>query len=474
MKKKLTISAVALILSMGGIGATSMTAANAEEIPNSIKSLETESSTVEIGSFFKLSGTWAVPDNSQAGDTFRMELPEELRAAAASTNFDLKNANGDVIATAEVVEENGTQVVVFTLTDFVTENPLNVRGSFEMALRVVSTVEPGTEIVITVGGTALKVTAQSNDYVPGYVTHTKYAWGENGYTIEVGGESLNTIVTDTSRLSTPICDTIEVKIGNQSYGYPTSWTTLEGTSLVSCDENGFILDVGDIPQDMLARITYRSDFLEFDPETGERVEKVENEYTVSSSVYESGGSASRTVFTAGGDGDGENGGSDGSEEEDDETEDNTGNGEDNTGEGTEEETTTEEETEEGTEEETTTEEETEEGTEEETTTEEEPESVEEEDDVTVVDNKLDDQTSSNDDTANDDSTEKTNINGTSSNGDDASNGSTASESNSAANAYYQVETGAEAQEMAKKGVIAGTIIFIGTLLTPFGLRRSKK
>lgn len=78
----------------------------------------------------RLNGTWSVPDNSPAGSTFTLTYPDTLTYDGGSLTTPLKNAAGDIIATATV--DLSTHTVTFTLDDYVTQHPRGITGGFTM------------------------------------------------------------------------------------------------------------------------------------------------------------------------------------------------------------------------------------------------------------------------------------------------------------------------------------------------------
>jgi LPXTG-motif cell wall-anchored protein len=134
--------------------------ATAAVIPSAITSISTTTTTVGQGDKVDFTCEWAVPDNSQAGDTFNMQLPAQLQWWG-SANFDLTNPNGDVVATAVA---DATGLVTFTLTDFVSTHPLNVNGNCAFTTKYVAAqTAPGQEtLTFPVGATVISVPITDN------------------------------------------------------------------------------------------------------------------------------------------------------------------------------------------------------------------------------------------------------------------------------------------------------------------------
>ncbi len=115
---------------------------------------------------------WCVPDGSQTGDTFTLQLPSQL--IPYTSGFPLKDAAGDIVANAVV--SNG--VVTFTLTAFV-QSHTNVCGSayFSMGMRQSAiTVDQPNEFDFTAGSTVFK-TIVTPTAGGSKVRSTPWKWG---------------------------------------------------------------------------------------------------------------------------------------------------------------------------------------------------------------------------------------------------------------------------------------------------------
>lgn len=115
-------------------------AAHAAELDGVIIDVQTEGS-VAPGDQFRVDITWELPDSAQPGDTFSMQLPDELLPLEES--FEVRDPDGNVIATAEVVDG----VVVFTLTDYVLDH-IDVSGTAYFWLEVSDDAQPGEDVTI--------------------------------------------------------------------------------------------------------------------------------------------------------------------------------------------------------------------------------------------------------------------------------------------------------------------------------------
>ncbi len=89
------------------------TAASAAELPGAITSVTTDKTSYGYNDRIQLNFTWAVPDSAGAGDTFTLDLPDELQASSQA-KFALRAPDGSTVANAVWA---GKQVV-FTLTSY--------------------------------------------------------------------------------------------------------------------------------------------------------------------------------------------------------------------------------------------------------------------------------------------------------------------------------------------------------------------
>ena len=132
-RSRLVVVLAALMLAAIG-GLVAAPSASAAVIPGAITSISTKSSKVAQWDQVDFSCTWAVPDGSKPGDTFTLQLPDELRWSGSKT-FDLLSPDCAVVAKA-VVNDSG--YVVFTLTDYVTTHPLDVHGTCNFTTQYVA------------------------------------------------------------------------------------------------------------------------------------------------------------------------------------------------------------------------------------------------------------------------------------------------------------------------------------------------
>lgn len=303
--RSLVLLGAAGALSLGAFGIAAP--ANAEVIPDAITSVTT-SGEFKVGQSFHLSADWKVPDDSQPGDSFSLELPPELQPVQRT--FDLRDADGEVVATA-VAKDGHVEV---TLTDYVLAHPKNVQGSLFFDIYVEQGTEAGQELVIRWGDESTTIVPEPGDYgteLPSQDSR-KYAWSaggnRNGWSIEVAGATRNGVITDHAQNQRILCDTVEVYRGTrQGSVLPSDFTLVDPQPDVQCENRGpgeaddsLVVPVGDIPADTVVRVTYASV-----PDPGQT--EVGNSYTFASTDFQDEGSASDQVYNAGGDASGENG-----------------------------------------------------------------------------------------------------------------------------------------------------------------------
>ncbi|BCW43511.1 Ig-like domain-containing protein [Arthrobacter sp. StoSoilB5] len=154
--KSASLVAALLAVVMTALGlAWSAAPANAAVIPGAVVTISTDSVVTDQWDQVDLACQWSVPDNSQPGDTFNLQLPEQLRWFGAAS-FDLDNADGETVAKAAA---NDAGQVVFTLTAFVATHPNDVGGTCNFTTQYAA--QPGTggttELTFTVGSTVVRV-----------------------------------------------------------------------------------------------------------------------------------------------------------------------------------------------------------------------------------------------------------------------------------------------------------------------------
>ncbi|MFK4637167.1 SpaA isopeptide-forming pilin-related protein [Paenarthrobacter histidinolovorans] len=220
--RRLIVLAVTLFLFLGLVPP-----AQAAVIPGAITGVSTGSTSIATGDEVSFTGTWAVPDGSQPGDTFTMQLPDQLAWLGPAT-FELKNASGDVVAIA-TVDPSG--LVTFTLTDFVLTHS-NVSGTFAFQTtftKEVTTTGPET-LVFKFGETEFPITVESKPactvdcttFTPPTTPGKTIGWGDANETTVAStistplltSDSQTVVLTDTPGPGLEIdCSTVEALVG---------------------------------------------------------------------------------------------------------------------------------------------------------------------------------------------------------------------------------------------------------------------
>lgn len=167
----LVTALMAVVMAVLGLGLSALPA-SAAAIEDAKITISTDSVVTGQWDQVDLTCAWSVPDYSQPGDTFTLQLPTELRWFGAAT-FDLDNPEGQTVATATA---NDAGLVVFTLTDFVASHPLNVGGTCSLATQY--SVDPATggteELSFIVGDSVVRVPVATQpctvDCAPGVPT----------------------------------------------------------------------------------------------------------------------------------------------------------------------------------------------------------------------------------------------------------------------------------------------------------------
>lgn len=129
-------------------------AAQAAVVPNAITSVSTTSTVGDQWSQVDFTCRWAVPDGSQPGDTFTLQLPPQLRWFG-STDFDLKTPSGETVATAHASDSG---LVVFTLGSFVASHQ-GIGGTCSFSTLYAEKPASGgtTQLDFQVGSTVIRV-----------------------------------------------------------------------------------------------------------------------------------------------------------------------------------------------------------------------------------------------------------------------------------------------------------------------------
>ncbi|WP_264030127.1 DUF5979 domain-containing protein [Cellulosimicrobium sp. SH8] len=144
--------AVALLLALLGLAAVP-TAASATEL-DAITGVEITRPTGEIHQWdsIRLDATWAVPDGSRPGDTFRLALPTSPRIVGFTDTFDLTDPSGAVVGSCTVDESQ----FVCTLGDYVATHT-GVAGTLFFWAQVTETTDADVLVFTTGGGVEIRV-----------------------------------------------------------------------------------------------------------------------------------------------------------------------------------------------------------------------------------------------------------------------------------------------------------------------------
>lgn len=173
MRRVLAIAAVALLAGVTGANGVS---ASATTLPGAVTSVSLSPMNPAPGQSVRLDLTWAVPDSARGGDTFTMDLPDELNRISRS--FTMMNAAGDEVATALVSEGH----VAFTLTDFVNIHN-GVHGTAYFWVQLSHDVTPGEVMTLDFGSVTTVVTpgdpgGESEDVVDRSVATKRGFWSK--------------------------------------------------------------------------------------------------------------------------------------------------------------------------------------------------------------------------------------------------------------------------------------------------------
>lgn len=276
-----------------------MSPAQADDIDEAISNIETKGN-YQIGSVLELSADWSVPDYSDPGDTFTLPLPPEL--TARGTTFPLNNTEGQKVADA-VVTESGVTV---TLSDYVADNPLNIGGKLNFFASINQTATPGTPITISWGGTTESITPVASTG-PGTVTEPRKVGGYHArtdstqWTIQVPGEAQDVVITDTPQGHQLACENLVVQYAPQN---SSTWSYADPASFdQTCDPvAGFTVNIDSIPANTVYRVVINVDHSQ--PMATNAAGNLTNNWTVTSSAGDFGGTQTTPIRGSGGTGSG--------------------------------------------------------------------------------------------------------------------------------------------------------------------------
>lgn len=169
---------VACLVTLLGGGLATAGMARADTIDGAITSITTTATHTAQWDRVDFGCTWAVPDGSAPGDTFSLQLPPQLRWFG-SADFDLKAPDGQVVAHAHAGADG---LVVFTLTDYVLANPVDVHGSCRFSTQYVAeTTDETVHLDFHVGDQVVRVDLGTDNPCPttcatSRTDASKYLW----------------------------------------------------------------------------------------------------------------------------------------------------------------------------------------------------------------------------------------------------------------------------------------------------------
>lgn len=114
---------IAAVLLTTGLAIAVPAGASAAPITGAITDIEITETTVGQFDSFRVDIDWAVPNSANGGDTFTLDLPDELKAMTGG--FNLLAPDGSVVAVATIDDQG---LVTFTLTDYVNTHD-DVKGT---------------------------------------------------------------------------------------------------------------------------------------------------------------------------------------------------------------------------------------------------------------------------------------------------------------------------------------------------------
>ncbi|KRC47154.1 hypothetical protein ASE16_17620 [Leifsonia sp. Root227] len=204
MSRKLlaiVLSAVGL-LGLSGLSLLAAPTAEAAVIPNAITGVSL-TSTPSVGRYATstFDCTWAVPDGSSAGDTFTLQLPQQL-SWFGTADFDLKDTAGDVVATAHA---DASGLVTFILTSFVSTHPHSVNGTcaFTTLFTAEQTQAGPTTLQFMVGSTVYPIdVVEAGPCTSSCETAAPTTASKNGYWADTAQTRIHSFIEDPATTDT--------------------------------------------------------------------------------------------------------------------------------------------------------------------------------------------------------------------------------------------------------------------------------
>lgn len=260
-------------------------ASDAAEIPGAITSVATDKTSYGYNDRIQLSFTWAVPDSALTGDTFDLDLPEELKAKSLAT-FPLRAPDGAIVAWAAW---DGKTVRV-TLTDYVdTHDGVGGTGFVTVDWDHAFTPETSQPIVLEFESNAVEVVIgdkpapavpctdncptpkppatsrnlnKRGSWSDGAYEGTRDASGNIAWTVRLPGSEAGftgpiTVTDSPAAGSIAECSTVTV-ITQQTLASGVAKTPVDPTRYeLTCAPEGFTLVLDEVAANEFVTITYR-------------------------------------------------------------------------------------------------------------------------------------------------------------------------------------------------------------------------
>ncbi|MCU1423593.1 MAG: hypothetical protein JWN36_3244 [Microbacteriaceae bacterium] len=264
---------VALALGVGLVG-WGASAASAAPIDGAITGIAASPITVGYGGNVRMTIDFCVPDGTLEGDTFTSTIPPQLVGENAPAGFDLKDAGGNLVATAAKSGAAPSFVYTFTMSSYAQAHN-NVCGSAFYE----------TAILGSLAGTDIPLTSVTNDGTPFTTTVHEAAAPPvdsanprkvGSFPAGVGQCTTTTVDCILWSVQSPVgplasgtltdtldagqsfdCASAAAVIGAPAGNFPyiSGTTAYAGGSLVSCGGTGFVYSFGAVPAGQIVQIS---------------------------------------------------------------------------------------------------------------------------------------------------------------------------------------------------------------------------
>ncbi len=184
--------------------------------------------TNKLWNRFRIDADWQVPNDAKAGETFGMTLPDEF--GRLSSGFDVKNDNGDLLATCTVSSEDKPELVC-TLTDFV-ETHEEVSGSLWLQVEATEATE-NTYVEFIINGEPFEVDLPGDGGIIGDNPATKVPWKNVIFVNDKNEMTWNIQIPSDVAENGTMRITDDLVEGTDANGF-------ESHSLVGLDEGGYL------------------------------------------------------------------------------------------------------------------------------------------------------------------------------------------------------------------------------------------